>query len=295
MAFAYIQAAIGNPAFYVESPITRVWNPAPGAAPGAVILHRAATTTKTQAVALQAKLLLNAAADYTGKLSSVFSPLRHVEQVLPVVGGFMGNSALFDSFIRLVGNGTELSDGHEWVNDLQGAVNGEALAEVRARQKTLLTARVFLAAANLIGLGFYLQSIHLIQFKAVWIVSDLIPSRILGMINYIANHSATSGMTAYLPESVKSGVTNGSGRLMALPLSSFLGTAATVGYASFFGLAAWQAYKDGDTCTTIAHSAKFAFIAGVGLIGIQNKYAKAALGLTSMVAVGYRNYRNVNG
>lgn len=283
----YIQSAIVNRPFCFGKPVEYTFD---AHIPGRVNSHRVATTTKTQAVALQGKLILNAIADYTGKLSYVFTVVRHFDDVLPAIN----NNGRFDASIYLFRKGTELSDGNECINDLQGLVNGDVLEEIQNGKTAMLQGRVYLAVANLISLGFFLQSMKLVQFKAVWITSDLIPSWSLGLINYISNHSATTAVTGYLPESWRQGVTDGAGRFIALPLSNVLRAIAGIGYASFFGLATLQAYRDKNTLNMAAFGSKFVNVT-VGLVGVQNQYVKAALGLTCMATNAYKNYRNLNG
>ena len=278
---SYISAAITSRPFFFGKPVDCAFGFRPPE------LHFSPVTlapneTAKKAV-LQGKLILNAIAECTGKLSSVFAVIRHAEDLLP-------EGPLSD----LIRNGTKLSDGLESVNDAQGLVNGDVLEEITKGKTAMLKARVCLAVANLISTGFFLQYINVIQFRAVWITSDLVPSWALSVINYISNHSATATVSANLPESWRSGVTDRAGRLMALPLSKFLESVAGIGYTAFFGFATWQAYKDKNNIHMAAFGAKFVNTA-VSVIGVENQYVKATLAITCMATGFYKNYCNVNG
>jgi|GEM_PF-5642476 len=237
------------------------------------------------------------------KLSEVTSFDRHLVPVLIALGKWR-NTPAYNPLINALVWKTILSDSLESVNSLNWFVNGAAYNAYTEKKIKLLVANGILFGANLISLQFCLQDLGLRPLKTTWLTSDLIPARLYGLVKYVANHTATSYLTAFLPRFAKEGAEGVKGHANRVLGTSLLAFTMTVGFLTYFYLAKsidedekanWgrktgkhQALKD----SVRQNSAKFWNGFGTGVLGIENTYAKAALGLYAAVAVGINEFRN---
>ena len=306
---SYLAFNLGRPSFYFGTPIENRWSEKDrpvirAAIPYTRLNYSGYENLKANGplenIALVAKRNLSTLATFQSGFSTFCSPFRHLAQVLPAVALGLSSPDLFNKTLKILDHVVIASDGIEIVGQTNDIINGEIQKEIEHRDWSMLAAQANLFVGNIIGLGFFLQKLELVTFKAAVITSDLIPSRIMCMCNWIANHEAAGRVVGFLPEKMKAVavkhtgiIFNHTGRILAMPVANFFGGVAGLSFASFYFFATINSYKKGNDArlATYQNAAKFLFAAAVGVVGIENTYTKAALGGFALATVGYKAYR----
>lgn len=240
--------------------------------------------TRVSDVAFVFKKVLHTTAHFTNELSTFCSFARHALQIQDAARLLVDLNPAVINGLALLDSTVKLSDGFEILNQTDSELN-----RWERRSWTNLAAAISLFVGNVIGAVMFVQSLGVKVFQATLVTSQALPPRLISIFSYIADHSLTGKVLSWTPTVVKESMINRRDRALAMPLNEFLDTVAIIGFASYFFFSAVATRRSKPDC--VQNVAKFAATAVIGIAGVSNAYAKGALGLFAMAAVGYNVYR----